>query len=58
MVVGVSIAFLCAYYVALIGGEELADRLVVTPFWAMWAPNVLFLGVGFGTLFCASRVGG
>jgi lipopolysaccharide export system permease protein len=47
MVVGVSLAFFCAYYVALIGGEELADRLIVTPFWAMWAPNVLFgvLGV-------------
>ncbi len=42
MVVAVSFAVFSAYYVALIAGEELADRLILSPFWAMWAPNVLF----------------
>ncbi len=55
MVVGVSLAFFCAYYVALIGGEELADRLIVTPFWAMWAPNVLFGGIGLAILWRTVR---
>lgn len=31
-------------YTALIGGEELGDRLIISPFWAMWSANVL-LGV-------------
>lgn len=55
MVVGVSLGFFCAYYVALIGGEELADRLIVTPFWAMWAPNVLFGGIGLAFLWRTVR---
>lgn len=46
MVVGLSLAFFCAYYVSLVGGEELADRLILSPFWAMWLPNVLFGGIG------------
>ena len=46
MVVAVSFAVFCAYYVSMIGGEELADRLILSPFWAMWAPNVLFTGLG------------
>lgn len=55
MVVGVSLAFFCAYYVALIGGEELSDRLIITPFWAMWAPNVLFGAIGIGLLWRTVR---
>jgi len=34
------------YYVGLIVGEELGDRLVLTPFFAMWTPNVIFATVG------------
>jgi lipopolysaccharide export system permease protein len=58
MVVAVSFLVFTAYYVALIGGEHLADQKLLEPFWAMWAPNVLFLGVGVGALFRARRVGG
>jgi len=57
MVVGASLAFFCAYYVSLVGGEELADELILSPFWAMWAPNVLFGAVGLGFLWKAVRVG-
>jgi lipopolysaccharide export system permease protein len=57
MVVGVSLAFFCAYYVSLVGGEELADELILSPFWAMWTPNVLFGAIGLGFLWRAVRVG-
>jgi len=58
LVVGVSLVVFCAYYVALIGGEHLADREHLSPFWAMWAPNVLFGVIGFGAFFQARRAGG
>ncbi len=58
LVVGVSLVVFCAYYVALIGGEHLADRELLSPFWAMWAPNVLFGMIGFLAFFQARRAGG
>jgi len=39
-----SVLFFLIYWAFLIGGESLADRSIVTPAVAMWAPNVL-LGV-------------
>jgi lipopolysaccharide export LptBFGC system permease protein LptF len=56
LVVGVSLAFFGAYYVSLVGGEELADRLWVSPLWAMWLPNVLFGTIGIGLMIQARRV--
>ncbi len=58
LVVGVSLVVFCAFYVSLIGGEHLADRELLSPFWAMWAPNVLFGVIGFGAFFQARRAGG
>ena len=58
MVVGVSFIVFTAYYVALIGGESVADQELLSPFWAMWAPNVLFLGVGVAAFFHSRRAGG
>jgi len=58
MVVGVSFLVFTAYYVALIGGESVADQELLSPFWAMWAPNVLFLAVGVGAFFHSRRAGG
>jgi lipopolysaccharide export system permease protein len=46
LVLGVSLGVFALYYVGLIGGEELADRGILSPFWAMWATNVLFTLVG------------
>ncbi|NIR46568.1 MAG: YjgP/YjgQ family permease [Gemmatimonadetes bacterium] len=57
MVIGVSLMVFCVYYVFLIGGEEFADRDIISPFWAMWAPNVVFLIVGCATLFWVTRAG-
>jgi lipopolysaccharide export system permease protein len=36
-----SIGFFLVYYLFLIGGEQLADRTIVSPAVAMWAPNVV-----------------
>lgn len=36
-----SIGFFLLYWVFLIGGEELADRQLLSPFLAMWLPNII-----------------
>jgi lipopolysaccharide export system permease protein len=43
MAIGFSILFFLIYYICLIGGEKLADRDFVSPWLAMWAPNIIFL---------------
>lgn len=43
---GISLGFFVLYWAFLIGGEELADRRIITPFWAMWSPNILIGGAG------------
>ena len=42
MVIAISLGIFAIYYVGLIGGEKLADKGVIDPFWAMWAPNAIF----------------
>ena len=37
LVFGVSFVVFAIYYVGLIGGESLADKGIISPFWAMWA---------------------
>lgn len=51
LVFGVSSAVFAVYYVGLIGGEELGDRLMVSPFFAMWTPNLILGIVGLGALW-------
>ena len=58
LVVGVSLGVFCLYYVALIGGEKLADRQLLSPALAMWSPNILFGLIGIGGFFQARRAGG
>lgn len=43
---GLSILFFLIYWAFLIGGEDLADRNLITPAMAMWLPNVLLGGIG------------
>jgi lipopolysaccharide export system permease protein len=57
MVIGVSLTVFCVYYVFLIGGEEFADSNLLSPFWAMWTPNVLFAALGCAILFIVSHSG-
>jgi lipopolysaccharide export system permease protein len=46
LVVGVSLVVFGIYYVGLIAGEALADRDVLTPFWAMWSANIVLTAAG------------
>ena len=57
LVIGTSLAVFSIYYVGLIGGEELGDRLIVPPFFAMWTPNLIFLLVAIPLLLGARRAG-
>jgi lipopolysaccharide export system permease protein len=54
LVIGVSFVVFAIYYIGLIGGESLANHNIISPFWAMWADNVIFLLVG---LILVSRMG-
>jgi lipopolysaccharide export system permease protein len=45
LVIGASVGIFALYYIGLVGGEALADRLIVGPFLAMWLTNLLFLGI-------------
>ncbi len=46
MVIAVSIVIFTIYWAGLIGGEHLADDNVVSPFIAMWAPDIVFAALG------------
>jgi lipopolysaccharide export system permease protein len=45
LVIGASVGIFALYYIGLVGGEALADRLLLSPFIAMWLTNLLFLGI-------------
>jgi len=42
----IAVGFFIVYYLFLIGGEQLAEREVMSPALAMWLPNVVFGIVG------------
>jgi len=43
MSIGFSILFFLVYYIFLIGGEKLADRRIVVPWFSMWLPNIVLM---------------
>ncbi len=43
---GISMVFFIIYWIFLIGGEELADRNMLSPFLAMWMANIIVGGFG------------
>ncbi|MEW5994919.1 MAG: LptF/LptG family permease, partial [Candidatus Zixiibacteriota bacterium] len=49
--IAISILLFTVYWAFLIGGEDLADRGLVSPFWAMWSANFLVGGVGLYLLY-------
>jgi lipopolysaccharide export system permease protein len=51
LVLLVSLVVFALYYVGLIGGESLANKGLVPPFWAMWGTNVVLTIVGVVLLF-------
>ena len=50
--ISISIGFFLLYWAFLIGGEDLADRRIVSPFVAMWSPNII---VGIGGMYLTWR---
>jgi lipopolysaccharide export system permease protein len=44
MAAGISLIFFLIYWAFLIGGEKLADRGLLSPFWGIWNANIL-LGI-------------
>ncbi|MCF7796620.1 MAG: LptF/LptG family permease [Lentisphaeria bacterium] len=52
---GVAIGMFFIYWAFLIAGEELADRLMITPFMAMWLPNLIMGAVGLWISYQAMR---
>ncbi|KPJ96884.1 MAG: hypothetical protein AMS20_17890 [Gemmatimonas sp. SG8_28] len=57
LVLGAGMAVFAVYYVGLIAGESLANRLVVHPFVAMYASNILMGVLGLGGLWLVQRQG-
>ena len=54
LVIVVATSVLTLYQIGLNNGEDLADRGIASPFWAMWAPTLIFLPIG---LFMVLRMG-
>jgi lipopolysaccharide export system permease protein len=50
LVLGIGFAITSVYYIVLIAGESLADRLDAPP-WILWTANVLFTVVGLVLLY-------
>lgn len=46
MAAGISLIFFLIYWAFLIGGEKLADRGLVSPFWGIWSANILLTIIG------------
>jgi lipopolysaccharide export system permease protein len=55
--IAISMSIFLVYWVLLIAGETLADRHLLSPFWAMWSPNALFLVIGLWLLALQVRGG-
>lgn len=53
--ISISMGVFLVYWICLISGETLADRLLLSPFWAMWTPNLIFLILGFWLLLVQIR---
>jgi lipopolysaccharide export system permease protein len=43
------------YYISLYAGEELADRMIISPFIAMWASNIIFTIIGVYLVIYSAR---
>ena len=58
MVIVASVAIFAVYWAGLIGGENLANKGLVTPFWAMWTADLVFLGLALVLVARMSRTAG
>jgi lipopolysaccharide export system permease protein len=58
LVLGGGMAVFALYYVGLVAGESLGDRGTVSPFVAMWSPNIFLAGMGLVGLYAVRRQAG
>jgi hypothetical protein len=58
LVIGGGMLVFSIHYVGLTAGESLADRGLVSPWQAMWAPNIILTVVGLIGLLLVSRESG
>lgn len=52
---GISLLFFLVYWAFLIGGEKLADRDLISPFWGMWSANILLGALGSYLTFRSAK---
>ena len=52
---GISLGLFLVYWAFLIGGEDLADRGIVTPFTAMWSADILIAVIGLAMLWSVAN---
>lgn len=52
--IGISLGLFVLYWAFLIGGEDLADRSIITAFWAMWSANILLGAIGIYLIYIVS----
>jgi len=52
---GISLGLFLVYWAFLIGGEDLADRGIVTPFTAMWSADILIAVIGLALLWSVAN---
>ncbi len=57
MSLAISLLFILVYYFFLISGENLADKGRVSPWIAMWAPNIVMGALGVYLIFRSLREG-
>ena len=55
MAFSVSSVIFLIYYVALNGGEQLADKGIVSPFFAMWISNIVFFIMALGFIYASIK---
>ncbi len=49
--IAISIVLFIIHWAFLIGGEDMADRGIMSPFWAMWIANILMGSLGFYLIY-------
>jgi len=52
--IGISLGLFVLYWAFLIGGEDLADRSIISPFAAMWSANILIGAIGLYLIYVVS----
>ena len=50
-----SFGFFLVYYIFMIGGEDLADRTILSPVVGIWSPNVILFIIGAYLMFHTVR---